>query len=173
MRDPVERDAQHAARDEQRDDADRDVDVEHPPPRQVIGEETADQRADHARQRERARQVAGVAAAFAWRDDVTDDRERQRHQPATTDALQEPEPDQLPHRLRRAAQRRRDEEQHDRALIHALAAVQVGDLPVQRHARRRRQQVRGHHPGQVIDPTELPDDRWQRGRHDRLIQRCQ
>ena len=64
---------QRAADDDQRDQADRDVDVEDPAPAEVIGEQAAEQRADHAATRRTPRRSSPVAAALARRDDVADD----------------------------------------------------------------------------------------------------
>ena len=73
----VEWETQHDAGDEKRSDPDRDVHVEHPTPREVIGEQTTDEWAEHTGQGEGAGEVAGVAATFSWWDDVADDGERQ------------------------------------------------------------------------------------------------
>src|SRR3546814_19854114 len=78
---------QHRGGDDQRDDADGDVDVEHPPPRQVVHEEPAEDRASHRRHREDGPQVAGVAAAFSWGDDVAADGAGHGHQAAADYAL--------------------------------------------------------------------------------------
>jgi hypothetical protein len=37
----------------------------------------------------------------------------------------------------------------------------------------RGEQVGGHHPRQVVQAAEVADDRRQRGRHDRLVERRQ
>ena len=64
-----------------------------------------------------------------------------------------------------------DEEDHDRDLERHLAPVQVAELPVERAGDGGGEQVRGDHPRQVLEPTEVADDRRQRSRHDRLIER--
>ena len=56
------------------------------------------------------------------------------------------EGDQLGHALRQAAQRRADQEQHDRALEDALAPVEVAELAVQRGDRGLREQVGARRP---------------------------
>ena len=71
-------------------------------------------------------------------------------QPAAAEALQRAEGDQLGHVLGDAAQRRADEEDHDRRLQHDLAAVEVAELPVERPGDRRGEQVRGHDPREVL-----------------------
>ena len=70
-----------------------------------------------------------------------------------------------------AAERRADQEDHDRRLQHDLAAVEVAELAVERARDGRREQVGGHDPRQVLDPAEIADDRRQRGRDDRLVER--
>ena len=82
-----------------------------------------------------------VAAAVARRDEVADDGHRDDEQAAAAEPLDRAERDQLRHALRQPAQRRADEEEHERELEDALAAVEVAELPVQRPDHRRRQQV--------------------------------
>ena len=81
--------------DDQRDDADRDVDVEDPAPAGAVGEQAAEHGAEHAGRAEDGAEVALVAAALARRDDVADGGERERHQAAAAEALDGAEGDQL------------------------------------------------------------------------------
>ncbi len=164
---------QHRGDHRQRDRADRQVDVEHPPPRQVVDEEPADQRADHAGHPEHAAEQALIAAAVPGRDDVGDDRLRPCQQAAAADALHRAEHDQYQNGVGQPAQRRPDEEDDDRRLEEHLAPVQVAQLAPQRRGHGGRQQVGGHHPRQVGQPVQVAGDRGQRGRHDRLVQRGQ
>ena len=93
-------DARHRERGQDDDgDADRQVDVEGPPPRQVIGEQAAEQRPEHRRDTEHRAERALVLAAFAQRDDVGDDRRRGHHQQAGGEALHRPPRDQPRHPL--------------------------------------------------------------------------
>ena len=156
---------------EQRERADRQVDVEDPAPGEVVDEEAADQRPDHRGDAEHRAEHALVLAAVARRDDVADDGDRRHQQAARAEALEAAERDQLGHVLRDAAERGADEEGHDRDLEHDLASVEVAELPVQRAGHRRREQVGGHDPGQVLEAAEVADDRRQRRRHDRLVER--
>ena len=112
-----------------------------------------------------------VAAALARRDDVADRRLRADHQPAAAQPLDRAERDQLGHPLREPAQRGADQEEHERALQHDLAPVEVAELAVERRDDRDRQQVGGDHPRDVLQPAEVADDRRQRGRDDRLVER--
>ena len=92
---------QHPVGHDERDDAQRQVDVEDVAPAQAVDGEPARERADHARDAEHGAEVALVAAALARRDHVADDREDQRDQATAADALQPAEGDQLVHVLRR------------------------------------------------------------------------
>ena len=66
----------------QRDQADRQVDVEDPAPAQVVGQVAAQQRPDDAGQAEDAAEDALDAAALGGREDLRDDREDRRGQDA-------------------------------------------------------------------------------------------
>ncbi len=91
--------------------------------------------------------------------------------PPRAEPLEGTEQDQLGHALRETAQHGADEEDDDGRLQHELAAEQVAELPVQRAGNRRRQEIGGHDPGEVIEPTEVADDGRQRRRDDRLVER--
>jgi len=127
----AERDAQHHGGHDQGGDAQRQVDVEDPPPAQLVGEVAAEQRAAHARQREHRPEISLVAAPFAGGDEVADNRNGEHHQPAAAQSLQSPEGDQLAHVLRQAGQHRAGQEDGDRGLEGATPAVQVGQLAPQ------------------------------------------
>jgi hypothetical protein len=157
--------------DRERDDPDRQVDVEDPAPAERVGEEPAQQRAGHAGHAEDGPEGALVLAPLAGGHDVGHDRLGQHHQAAAAQALQRPERDQLAHALGQAAQRRADQENHDRRLEQALAAVLVAELPPQRRRGRRGQQVGGDHPGQMAEAAQIADDGGQRGSDDGLVER--
>ena len=53
----------------------------------------------------------------------------------------------------------------------SLPPVEVTELPVQRRHDRRRQQVRRDHPREMLDAAKIANDRRQRRRDDRLIER--
>ena len=149
----------------------RDVDVEDPAPARMACEEAADQRAGDARHAEDGAEQPQVAPALARRHDVADRRLRTHQQAAAAEPLDRPEHDQLGHALREAAEGRADEEEHERALQHDLAPIEVAELPVQRRHDRDRQQVGRHDPRDVIEPAEVADDGRERGRDDRLVER--
>ena len=138
----------------QRERADRQVHVEDPAPGE-LREHAAEQRARDAREHEHHLDVALVAAALARRHEVGDDRHRERHQPAGAEALEAAEGDQLAEALREPAQRRAEQEDRDRGLEQALAAVQVGRTTPQRDRDGGGQQVGGDDPGEPVDPAEV------------------
>ncbi len=115
----------------------------------------------------------GPLAALAGRHDVADRRLGGDHQAAAAEPLDRPEGDELRHALREPAEHGPDEEDHERSLQHDLAPVEVAELAVERRHDRHREQVRGDDPRQVLEAAELADDRRQRGRHDRLVERRQ
>ena len=165
----MERGRDHAERHR----ADRQVDVEDPAPGEMVDEEAAEQRPDHRRDAEHAAEESLVLAALARRDDVADHGERGDDQAAGAQALQRAAGDQLRHVLGQAAQDRAGEEDQDRALQDRLAPVEVAELSVQGPGDGRAQQIRGDHPGQVVEAAQVSDDRRQRRRHDRLVERSQ
>jgi hypothetical protein len=139
----------------------------------VVDEEAAEQRPDHGRDAEHGAEEALVLAPLAGRDDVADGGDRRDDQPPAAEALDRAERDQLAHVLREAAKSRADEEDHDRHLEHDPPSVEVSELPVDRADDRRGEQVRGDDPREVLDPAEVADDRRQRRRDDRLVERGQ
>src|SRR5262249_50624340 len=132
--------------------------------------EPSQQRPDHGRDAEDGAEEALVPASLARRDDVADHGDRRHEQAAAAQPLERAEGDQLGHVLADPPERRADEEDHDRALEHLLAAVEVAELPVERPGDRRREQVGGHDPREVLETAEIADDRRQRGRDDRLVE---
>ena len=98
----------HAIHDhEEREQTERQVDVEHPAPagdlvteqheRAVIGEQAADERTDDGRDAEHRAEHAEQPAALARRIQVRHDRERHGHQRARAEALDRAAHDELHH----------------------------------------------------------------------------
>ncbi|MNE14639.1 hypothetical protein D3C80_1075270 [compost metagenome] len=162
--------AEHATDHQQRQQAQGQVDVEDPVPRQVFDQEATNQWPHHRGQAEHAAEQALVAATFGRRDDIADGGHRHHHQAAATQPLQGAEGDQLGHVLCCATQGRAQQEQHDGHLQHTLAAELVTELAIQRYHYRGGQQVSGDHPRQPAQPTEVADDGWQCGRDDGLVE---
>ena len=159
--------------DQDREHADREVDVEDPAPGDLVDEEAAEQRpGDRGDGEDRADQ-AHVTPALTGRDDVSDDCLRTHHQAAGAYPLEEPEADQLAHRLAETRQHRADEEDDDRREEHGLAPVHVAELAVDRRRDGRGEQVRRDDPRQVVEAAQVTDDRGQRRGDDRLVERRQ
>ena len=95
----VHRQVQHGTEDDEGRDAQRHIDVEHPAPAQVLGEQPAEQRPDDTGNAEHRAEQPGVLAAFARRHEVGDHRHDQDHQSPTADALQCTGGDELAHVL--------------------------------------------------------------------------
>jgi hypothetical protein len=85
--------------------------------------------------------------------------------------LQRAGKDQDPDRRRDRAGDRTDDENQDRRQHHGATAVNVGELSKQRRRCGGREEISGHHPGQIVDPAETPADRRQRRRDNGLLQR--
>ena len=154
----------------QRDQADREVDVEDEAPARMLDQQPADQRPDDRRHGERRGDIALVAAALPWRDEVADARHRERHQATGGHALQRTYGDQEADVVRDAAERRGRDESRQRDLEQGLAAVAVAQLAPQRRGRRGGDDVRRHDPRELGDRSEVRGDRRQRGREDRLVE---
>ena len=176
--DPLQRrQVQHARDDDDREDPDGHVDEEDPAPARDPEdglrprEEPADHGTEHRRGAEHREEVALVAGALPGGDEVTEDRDRERHEATGAEALDAAVDRQLVHRVGGAGQQRAHHEDRDRDQVQRLAAVDVGELAVQRRRDRRGQQVRGGHPrlqGQTVQVVaDGPDGR----RDDRLVER--
>ena len=142
-------------------------------PRAVLGEQAAEERAEDGRDAEHGPEQALVLAALPGFEQVADDGEADGEQRSGAESLDAPEDDQLGHVLAQARQRRADQEDRDADHQHRLAAVQVGQLAVERHRDRGGEQVDRDRPGQQRLAAEVRDDRGQRDRDDRLVQRAQ
>ena len=102
----LERFDHHHLDEHERGDADREVHVEHPAPRELLGEEATDERADDRRDREHAGHHRGDPWSLLERVEVGDDRLRDGEQTAGADALHGAEQHQLQHRAGEAAEAR-------------------------------------------------------------------
>ena len=160
-------------RNEKDDDRDRHVDPERPPPAQMIGEISAQQRADHGGHTEYRAQRALIAAAIPQRDDLADQRGGGNGDGAAADALQRAGADQHCHRLRQPAQHRPGDEEQHRGLEYPLAAQHITESAGQCGDDRGGQQITGDDPRLMARPAQVGDDRGQRGGDDGLIQRRQ
>ncbi len=106
---------------QQRHDADRDVDEEDPAPAEVVGDVAAQRRADGRRQHHRHAVDGERHAALLRRKGVGQDRLLARLQPAAAGALQDAADDERAQVGRQAAQERADGEQRHADHVEALA----------------------------------------------------
>ena len=155
------------------DGRERHVDVEAPAPAGVVGEQAAEQRADHGRDAEDGAERALELAALAQRDDVGDQGGRGDRQAAGAETLERARRDQPGHALGEAAEHRADDEDGDAELEDVLATELVTDLADHHGDRGLGEQVGRHHPRDVVAAAEVADDRRQRRRHDGAVERGQ
>ena len=112
-----------------RQDPDRQVDEEDPPPAEVGDQEPAEHRSDRRRQGGRHREDAGGADALGrWEDPVEHRHADRRHHPATG-ALDDPEHDELGDVLRQPTEHRSEGEDDDGDEQHPFAAEAVAQPP--------------------------------------------
>jgi hypothetical protein len=90
--------AKRPADDDERDEAERQIDVEDPAPAQLLDEKPADQRAHHGREAEDAAKDALELATLARGEEIADHRHRGHDQPAAAEPLHGAEDDELRHR---------------------------------------------------------------------------
>ncbi len=161
---------EEVARDDS-EDADRDVDEEDPAPLEVLGDETAHQRADRERERGRAGPDADRSPAFARRKRRGDDRERRGVHQRGAGSLKNASADEHLGRVGEAAQERRQGEDDDPGDEDPPAPVGVGDLAADQHQRRERQRVAGDDPFELREVgAEVALDRGQRDVHDGVVE---
>jgi hypothetical protein len=121
---------------QQVDDADRQVDVKHPPPIEMVGDEAADGRT-HDRAEQNADAPDGHRlATVCGRESVHHHGLRQGNDAGAERTLQQPEADHLRQRRRLAAEHRRDDEANDADDDHGLPAEAGGQEPAGRNDHR-------------------------------------
>ncbi len=150
-----------------------DVDPEHPAPAGAFGEPAAQQRAGHRGDGEDAAHHAHVFAAFTGRNDVGDDRLGEDHQAAAAQALDDAGDDEHAHVAGERAHHRTDHEQNDGCHQQGLASHEVTELAVDRHGDGGGEDERGDDPQHVVDAVEFAHDGGQRRAQHGLVQRRQ
>ena len=113
-------------REKHRDDADRDVDVEHPPPGPVVRQPAAEHRPQNGRDDNAEAPEAHGLAALMRRKGFEQHGLRQRLHDAAGQALHDSEDDQHRQVRRHAAQGRREREGRDREDEQAFSAEERG-----------------------------------------------
>jgi hypothetical protein len=137
--------------DRDRRQADRQVDVEDPPPGEPVDQGAADHRAEGRRQQRGDDQDLVGLDPLGGREHPGDHRHPDRDQHPAAEALQRPERDQLGQRRRHPAQRGRGREQPDRPDQDVAAAEPVAHPAGGGHRHRQRHQVGGHDPAHRAD----------------------
>src|SRR5215213_6110664 len=156
----------------ERDDAEGQVDVEEPPPGEVVGDPTTDQRSRDGGDPEDGSYVAYVLAALAGAYDVADDGLRERHDGAHPEALHGAGGDQPPEALRRPCQNGAQHEDDDPRDVETTPTVDVGEFADDRNGHGGGEECRGGDPGVMLYTTQLRDDDRHGGRDDSLADRC-
>ena len=168
--DVAERSGQGDGGHHQGDGTDGHVDVEDPPPAEVVDEKAPDQWTEQRGHPEHGHEEAHVATSLPWRYHIAEDGHRPDHQAPAPQPLQGAERDQLEHRMAQAGECRADQEEDYGALIEDLPPVEVAELAPQWSRDRRCQQVGGDHPGQVRGAMQIAHDGGQRGGHHVLVE---
>jgi hypothetical protein len=164
---------QDAADHNERDQPDRQVDVEDPVPADGVRDDATEGRPHERGQPEHRAEETLVLAALGRREEVSDDGQGDGEKGARADPLDAAEQDQLPHCLAQPGERRPGQEYHDAEDEHRLAAVVVGELAVERDGDGRREEVDRDNPGVQIVALEVRHDARQGRADHRLIERTQ
>src|ERR671920_1745414 len=163
---------EHDRQSEQGEHAEGQIDVEHPPPGEVVGDPTSHRRPYYAGQREDAEEDALVLRPpRRVGKDICDAGEYVGEDHARPEPLQTPEEDQLRHPPRGAAERAANQEDRHSRDDEPLPAVDVPELADDRDHGRRSEKIRRRDPGVVLEPVEVGDYLGQRRTDHRLVQR--
>src|SRR5208337_3066183 len=129
---------------------DRHIDKEHPAPIELVSQPAAERRADNRAQYDPHAPDRHRLGMALWRIDLQEHRLRQRHKRRSADTLQQT----VYHYLRKArghaAQGRGQGKTGDREEKHVFDAKAAGEPARQRRHDRRRDDVRGHDPGDLV-----------------------
>ena len=136
---------------DQRQHADRHVDVEHPAPAVGQGEVAADHRSHDRREHDADRPEAHRPPALVRRESFEHHRLRERHHHAAGEPLDDAEHDQDRERRRQAAEERRRREGEDAPDHQPLAAEVIGEPTGERQDHRVGGEIRGERPGRLVD----------------------
>ena len=127
-------------------DADRQVDQEHPAPVVIVGQPAAEHRPEDRPDHHAAAEQGHRLAVLLARVDVEQGRLRKRNDERAADALERPEQHHLGQRRRGRAQHRCDGEHDDRNQQQPLAPDPVGKPAADRQARSRRRRYSSSAP---------------------------
>ena len=162
--------AQPAVRHQRGGEPEGEVDPEHQRPVHVLGHDATEHRPERAGTDPDRAHVRLPAPAGARRDHVGEDRLRDRQDTATAEPLEAAPQDHRQHVGRERAHERAADEDADAGKHHGAAAMNIGQLAIERGDRRGGQKIGGDDPGEILEIGELASDRRHRGGHDRLIE---
>jgi hypothetical protein len=155
------------------DGAERQVHVEHPSPRDVVGEEPAQQGPEQRGHAPHAGHVALFSSALLEAEQLADDRHPERHERARAEPLQHAEGDQLLHGLRGAGERGAGQKDRQAGEVDRTPAEEIGEPAPQGHGHRGAEQESGEDPRIDVDAAEALHDGRHGGRHHRRFHRGQ
>ena len=157
---------------DERNDADRQIDVEHPAPVVIVGQPTAERGADDRADHGTGPPYRHRLAMPLGRIDAQEDGLRQRHQGCTTDPLQQAKEDDLGEAFGKPAQYRRRGKADDRNQKDTFDAESPGQPAGQRRHDGGGDDIGGQDPGDlVLRRGEAALDVRQRNVGDRRIDR--
>ncbi len=136
----------------------------------ILRKNAAERRTGDAGGDEHRGEIGLVSAALARRDKIGDDRLRERDQAAAAKSLNDPRAGERRHARGQGASDRSDHESDHADQNDAPPPVDIGEFAVERRHHRRRDEIGGHDPGQILRIAEVRRDGRHGRDHDRLIE---
>ena len=136
--------------EQQGEEADRHVDVEHRAPDEGVGQPAAEGGAEHRRDHDAEAENGERLAVLLLGEGIEQDGLAQRHERRAANALQQPEDHHAFEVPGESAQRRGDHEADDREDQEAAPAESRGEIAGERHHHGGRDEIGGEHPGDLI-----------------------
>ena len=136
--------------EQQREDADRHIDVEHRAPDEGVGQPAAEGGAEDRRHHDAEAENGERLAVLLLREGVEQDGLAQGHERRAANALHQAEDHHAFEVPGEAAQRRGDHEADDGEDQEAAPAEPRGEIAGERHHHGGRHEIRGEHPGDLI-----------------------
>ncbi len=140
----------HAVRENQRNDADRNIDEENPAPGKAVGDPSAQRRADGRRGDDRHAVERESRGALVGGKRIDQDRLLHRSQSPAANALQHAKENQPAETWREPAEQRGDGEQRDATHVVILAAEDAAEPRAERQNDRVGHQIAGQHPSAFV-----------------------
>lgn len=139
----------------------------------MIGEQSAQQRADHGRHPEDRPEHALIAAALAHGNDLADEGGRRHHESTRAEALDRTRTDQHGHRSGHSTEQRSGREDDDAGDEDRAPSEEITELAHDGCGHGGGQQIAGDHPRLVPGISEIGDDSGQGGGDNGAVQRGQ